>query len=202
MPFLTKPSQFILAWDRHQICWIAYPVAWLKCPFIKMKMYQHLIYAACKWSIVILSDRHKSGTYMWVDVSAACSCTCSCSVHELVTLMIFCASDNRGCFTDDCTSPVFLTAGLVRVYGVRCTAAFNFYILSVRNKLYTLYEKETAIKTSTLQELHCVSKKIYHATTNDNLNSSCPIPVIFGTNISCLQCFDAVGWAAGRASGL
>ena len=25
MPFLTQPSQFILAWDRHQICWLAYP---------------------------------------------------------------------------------------------------------------------------------------------------------------------------------
>jgi len=24
-----QPSQFILAWDRHQICWLAYPVAWL-----------------------------------------------------------------------------------------------------------------------------------------------------------------------------
>jgi len=24
MPFLPQPSQFILAWDRHQICWIAY----------------------------------------------------------------------------------------------------------------------------------------------------------------------------------
>ena len=29
MPFLTQPSQFILAWDWHQICWLAYPVAWL-----------------------------------------------------------------------------------------------------------------------------------------------------------------------------
>ena len=28
MPFLPQPSHFILAWDRHQICWIAYPVAW------------------------------------------------------------------------------------------------------------------------------------------------------------------------------
>jgi len=27
MPFLTQPSQFILAWDRHHICWLAYPVA-------------------------------------------------------------------------------------------------------------------------------------------------------------------------------
>jgi len=29
MPFLSPPSHFILAWDRHQICWFAYPVAWL-----------------------------------------------------------------------------------------------------------------------------------------------------------------------------
>jgi len=29
MPFLLQPSQFILAWNRHQICWLAYPVAWL-----------------------------------------------------------------------------------------------------------------------------------------------------------------------------
>jgi len=28
MPFLHKPFQFILDWDRHQICWLAYPVAW------------------------------------------------------------------------------------------------------------------------------------------------------------------------------
>jgi len=27
MPFLAQPSQFILAWDRHQICWLAYQVA-------------------------------------------------------------------------------------------------------------------------------------------------------------------------------
>ena len=27
MPFLQQPSQFIVAWDRHQICWLAYPVA-------------------------------------------------------------------------------------------------------------------------------------------------------------------------------
>jgi len=25
---LPQPSQFILAWDRHQVCWVAYPVAW------------------------------------------------------------------------------------------------------------------------------------------------------------------------------
>jgi len=29
MPFLLQPFQFIVAWDKHQICWSAYPVAWL-----------------------------------------------------------------------------------------------------------------------------------------------------------------------------
>jgi len=29
MPFLAQPSQFILAGDRHEIYWLAYPVAWL-----------------------------------------------------------------------------------------------------------------------------------------------------------------------------
>jgi len=28
MPFLPQPSQFILAWYRHRICWLAYPMAW------------------------------------------------------------------------------------------------------------------------------------------------------------------------------
>ena len=28
MPFLPQPSQFVLVWDRHQICWIAYLEAW------------------------------------------------------------------------------------------------------------------------------------------------------------------------------
>jgi len=28
IPFLPQPSQIVLACDRHQICWLAYPVAW------------------------------------------------------------------------------------------------------------------------------------------------------------------------------
>ena len=28
MPFIPQPSHFILAWDGHQICWLAYPVMW------------------------------------------------------------------------------------------------------------------------------------------------------------------------------
>jgi len=26
----AQPSQFILAWERHQICWLAYPVVQIK----------------------------------------------------------------------------------------------------------------------------------------------------------------------------
>jgi len=29
IPFLLQPSQFVLPWDRHQICWLAYLVACL-----------------------------------------------------------------------------------------------------------------------------------------------------------------------------
>jgi len=29
MPFLLQPSQFILAWDKHQICWLAYSVLYI-----------------------------------------------------------------------------------------------------------------------------------------------------------------------------
>ena len=32
-------------------------------------------------------------------------------------------------------------------------------------------------------KIHYVSKK-YHPTTNDNFNTSCPITIIFGTNIT------------------
>ena len=30
MPFQPQLSHFILAWNRHQICWLAYPVAWFQ----------------------------------------------------------------------------------------------------------------------------------------------------------------------------
>jgi len=33
-------------------------------------------------------------------------------------------------------------------------------------------------------DLYSVSQKVYHATIDDNFNSSCPIPVMFGTNIA------------------
>jgi len=32
IPFMSQPSHFILAWNRHQICWLAYPAAWLNNP--------------------------------------------------------------------------------------------------------------------------------------------------------------------------
>ena len=39
MPFLTQPSQFILAWDRHQICWLAYPVAWKNDKCLRLRLH-------------------------------------------------------------------------------------------------------------------------------------------------------------------
>jgi len=32
--------------------------------------------------------------------------------------------------------------------------------------------------------IHCLSKEVYHPTTNENFNNTCPISVIFGTNIT------------------
>jgi len=32
--------------------------------------------------------------------------------------------------------------------------------------------------------IHCVSKEVYHLTTNNNFNSNYPISIIFGINIS------------------
>jgi len=34
MPFLLQPSQFILAWDRHQVRWLVYPMVWFPFNFI------------------------------------------------------------------------------------------------------------------------------------------------------------------------
>jgi len=46
MPFLLQPSHCILLWDRHQICWLAYTVAWLvplpKCRWFITKRCQTL----------------------------------------------------------------------------------------------------------------------------------------------------------------
>ena len=36
--------------------------------------------------------------------------------------------------------------------------------------------------------IHCVSRKGYHPTTNDNFNNSCPIPLIFGQRPVLLRC--------------
>ena len=50
MPFLrilTQPSQFILAWDMHQICWLAYPVTWFGWLHIEM------IYPPKKWRLTV-----------------------------------------------------------------------------------------------------------------------------------------------------
>jgi len=44
IPFLPQPSQFILTWDRHQISWLAYPVAWLKLSLLKHNRKQQIIF--------------------------------------------------------------------------------------------------------------------------------------------------------------
>ena len=45
-PFVPQPSQFILAWDRHQICWLAYPVLnkYFSCVWLLMINLLHLIW--------------------------------------------------------------------------------------------------------------------------------------------------------------
>jgi len=45
--------------------------------------------------------------------------------------------------------------------------------------LETVHKLTIVIITTTV--LYCVSKKVYNPMTNDNFNSSYPIPVIFGT---------------------
>jgi len=44
------------------------------------------------------------------------------------------------------------------------------------------------------RHIHCVSKKGYHPNTNDSFNNSCPIPLIFGTNIGEQICHRKVVW--------
>jgi len=47
-----------------------------------------------------------------------------------------------------------------------------------------LFEQNFNVCVPCSRQLHCVSKEGYHPTTNDNFDNSCPIPVIFGTNIA------------------
>jgi len=49
---------------------------------------------------------------------------------------------------------------------------------------YTLITKKYLKRKCLNMTVHCVSKKGYQPTTNNNFNNSCPIPVIFGTNIA------------------
>ena len=48
MPFLIQPSQFIMAWDRHQICWLAYPVAYMIYPETSWGSHHHLGHPSVK----------------------------------------------------------------------------------------------------------------------------------------------------------
>jgi len=71
-----------------------------------------------------------------------------------------------------------------------CANSLCYYLLNTHGVQHTTTDSEH-IKTRknnkmslSHRDLHCVSKKGYHPTTNDNFNNSCPIPVIFGTNIA------------------
>jgi len=44
MPFLPQPSHFILACDRHQICWLAYPVVWFIYKSIRYIFFRFMIH--------------------------------------------------------------------------------------------------------------------------------------------------------------
>jgi len=52
------------------------------------------------------------------------------------------------------------------------------------------------ISRSTWAKLQCVLNKGYHPTTNDNFNSCCQSPVIFGTNIAEYICHRKEVWCA------
>jgi len=70
--------------------------------------------------------------------------------------------------------------------------SFSALILSVWNQEEHLACKKLSdgvlawlyVWTSVFPQIHCVSEKGYHPTTNDNFNNSCPIPVIFVKNIA------------------
>jgi len=55
MPFLSQPSWFILAWDRHQVCWTAYLEAWLHT--WKLRVY------SIKWNPKPVSDTQIKCTF-------------------------------------------------------------------------------------------------------------------------------------------
>jgi len=61
---------------------------------------------------------------------------------------------------------------------------YYYKISSVYNS--EILDKVKAYKNCAIfldHPVHCVSKNVQHTTINNNFNSSCPIPVIFGTNI-------------------
>jgi len=56
IPFLPQPSHFILAWDRHQICWIAYPVALWNTKYVSIQFQQWMM-IECQQATSSLSDQ-------------------------------------------------------------------------------------------------------------------------------------------------
>ena len=77
----------------------------------------------------------------------------------------------------------------------------NWIVLRVSHELLLLQVKQ--LKTATAK-MNCL--RPYRLTTQYDESSMDRTSVDYGVSASlelyCLQCFDAVGWAAGRASGL
>jgi len=71
MPFLPQPSQFILAWDRHQICWLAYPVAWKYTTQVKMAILATTI--LCRSGILAYKISKRRSSFLWESGVACCS---------------------------------------------------------------------------------------------------------------------------------
>jgi len=47
-----------------------------------------------------------------------------------------------------------------------------------------IYMQRVTLSDHDICDIHCVPKKVYHPTANDNFNSCCPISIIFVTNIT------------------
>jgi len=69
IPFLLQPSQFILAWDRHQICWLAYSVAWKYTAEVKMAILATTM--LCRSGILAQRISKRRSSFLW-ELGVAC----------------------------------------------------------------------------------------------------------------------------------
>jgi len=70
---MLQPSHFILAWDRHQMCWLAYPVAEFFC-YSRYWGIGWLVHLADWWAFWPVDDElwTVSKNVLCVDFSSAC----------------------------------------------------------------------------------------------------------------------------------